>query len=182
MTRAQMIAIPLWLLLSITATAQENSPAPDFTGYDLQQRLVSLQDLRTQAGTKVVVVEFFSVFCKPCIEAMPKWIALHRKYHGKGLQVVVVAVRDRDDLQALRKDLRAWFEEHPVDFPVVLDKYSVIAGDFKVTTAEGSVDVPQIFVIQADGKVAVRTSKADGAVHAVLRELGVEVKSGTSPK
>ncbi len=45
-------------------------------------------------GVKLVVVEFYATWCKPCMEAVPKWKALHDKYRKDGLRLIVVSSRD----------------------------------------------------------------------------------------
>ncbi len=45
-------------------------------------------------GVKLLVVEFYASWCKPCMEAVPKWRALHEKYRKDGLRLVVVATQD----------------------------------------------------------------------------------------
>lgn len=45
-------------------------------------------------GVKLLVIEFYATWCKPCMEAMPKWAALHRKYRRDGLRILVVATQD----------------------------------------------------------------------------------------
>ena len=45
-------------------------------------------------GTRLLVVEFYSIDCKPCMAAVPKWKALHAKYRSKGLRFVVVKAED----------------------------------------------------------------------------------------
>jgi sulfatase modifying factor 1 len=47
-------------------------------------------------GVKLVVVEFYATWCKPCMEAVPKWRALHDKYQKEGLRLIVVATQDAD--------------------------------------------------------------------------------------
>jgi thiol-disulfide isomerase/thioredoxin len=41
-------------------------------------------------GPRLLVVEFYSIDCKPCMAAVPKWNALRAKYRSKGLRLVVV--------------------------------------------------------------------------------------------
>ncbi|MBI2372919.1 MAG: SUMF1/EgtB/PvdO family nonheme iron enzyme [Deltaproteobacteria bacterium] len=45
-------------------------------------------------GVKLLAVEFYATWCKPCMEAVPKWKALHEKYKKRGLRLVVVATQD----------------------------------------------------------------------------------------
>jgi thiol-disulfide isomerase/thioredoxin len=44
-------------------------------------------------GVKLLAVEFYATWCKPCQKAVPKWKALQKKYRAKGLRLVVVAVQ-----------------------------------------------------------------------------------------
>ncbi len=43
---------------------------------------------------RLLAVEFYATWCKPCMKAVPRWRALHERYRGEGLRLVVVAVRD----------------------------------------------------------------------------------------
>ncbi len=45
-------------------------------------------------GVKVLAVEFYATWCKPCMEAVPRWKALHDKYRDEGLRLVVVNTLD----------------------------------------------------------------------------------------
>lgn len=45
-------------------------------------------------GVKLLAVEFYATWCKPCMEAVPRWKALHEKYRKDGLRLVVVATQD----------------------------------------------------------------------------------------
>ncbi len=45
-------------------------------------------------GVKLLAVEFYATWCKPCMEAVPKWKALHEKYRKQGLRLVVVSTQD----------------------------------------------------------------------------------------
>ena len=45
-------------------------------------------------GVKVLAVEFYATWCKPCMEAVPRWKALHDKYRDDGLRLVVVNTLD----------------------------------------------------------------------------------------
>ena len=45
-------------------------------------------------GVRLLAVEFYATWCKPCMEAVPRWKKLHEKYRDKGLRLVVVAVQD----------------------------------------------------------------------------------------
>ena len=45
-------------------------------------------------GVKLLAVEFYATWCKPCMAAVPRWKALHEKHRDDGLRLVVVATQD----------------------------------------------------------------------------------------
>ena len=57
---------------------------------------VRVPDWLAQPGVRLVAVEFYATWCKPCMDAMPRWKALSEKYHTQGLRVVVVNTQDPD--------------------------------------------------------------------------------------
>jgi thiol-disulfide isomerase/thioredoxin len=68
---------------------------PDFQLDDLAGRQVSADDF---AG-KVLLVNFWASWCKPCVEEMPMLSKLHEELAGSGFSVVGIAL-DRPDRAA----------------------------------------------------------------------------------
>ncbi|MCA9671322.1 MAG: TlpA family protein disulfide reductase [Myxococcales bacterium] len=146
----------LALLVTSSVARADDSPY-DFDLYDLSDRLVRLEPLRQQA--KLLVVDFFSTTCKPCKKALPRWTKLYRRFGKTGLRVIIVAVPDGSSSRAeSRTALERYFKAHPVPFPVVFDKYSLIAKRYKVARA-GSFTLPQAFLLDAQGKLIRRGTK-----------------------
>lgn len=65
-----------------------NTPAPEFTLKDLQGNKISLSNYRG----KVVLLNFWSTTCGPCLEEIPSLIELQREYKGQGLVVLGIAL------------------------------------------------------------------------------------------
>ena len=53
------------------------------------QELLDVRAWLMMPGTKVLAGEFYSVYCKPCMKAVPRWKRLYEKYRSKGLRFVV---------------------------------------------------------------------------------------------
>lgn len=47
-------------------------------------------------NVKLLVVDNYASWCEPCIEAVPKWEALRRKYGRKGLRLAEASASLRD--------------------------------------------------------------------------------------
>jgi peroxiredoxin len=92
-----------------------------------------------EAAGKVLVVDFFADYCKPCQRKLPALEALHRAHPE--LAIVGVSLDDSAD--------RAWksIRRHKLTFPVVHDAGNVLAGRFRVT------ELPFGFVTDVAGKV-----------------------------
>ncbi len=76
------LVIVLALLITLLAT-----PSRAQSAFSLEAELL-------KPGVRLVAVEFYSTHCKPCMDAVPRWEALHQKYRDKGLRLLVVAVMD----------------------------------------------------------------------------------------
>ena len=83
------IRVYVWILLFFSIVAHpDKSWASDL---DIDQWL-------NRPGVRMVVVEFFATWCKPCMEAVPKWRKLHDKYRKDGLRLIVVSTQDPNGL------------------------------------------------------------------------------------
>jgi peroxiredoxin len=131
----------LLVVLGLTSTGwtkEKGDQAADFSLVDTSGNTVSL----SQMQGKVVVVNFFTVFCQPCRHEMPDLNAIYKENKDKGLAMVGICLNaDPNQLKALLKLLN-------LDYPVLLgtDKVSKDYGEI--------VGVPTTFIINKQGKIA----------------------------
>jgi len=118
------------------------SPAPEIVLRDLQGRDVKLSDLRG----KVVLVNFWATWCKPCKEEMPAMQASYDKFRDKGF--VVLAVNELEDTARVAEHIRT----HGHTFEVVMDHNNQVANMY------GVVGLPASFLIDPQGIVRERIS------------------------
>src|SRR5438105_13973428 len=118
------------------------SPAPEIVLKDLQGRDVKLSDLRG----KVVLVNFWATWCKPCKEEMPAMQASYDKLRDKGF--VVLAVNELEDTARVAEHIRT----HGHTFEVVMDQNNRVANMY------GVVGLPASFLIDPQGIVRERIS------------------------
>lgn len=109
-----------WLLLLAlafsTASAGELKalpvkPAPGLTLPSLEGGTMSMEKLRG----RVVLVNFWAVWCPPCRKEMPSMARLATKLGDRPFTILGVNVGESPD------EIRAFLKQVPVNFPIVLD-------------------------------------------------------------
>jgi len=113
------------------------SPAPEIALKDLQGQEVGLSDLHG----KIVLLNFWATWCKPCKEEMPAMQAAYDKLRSEGL--VVLAVNELEDAGKVAEHIRT----HGHTFLVVMDH------DNRVANRYGVVGLPASFLIDRQGIV-----------------------------
>ncbi|HZU34203.1 MAG TPA: TlpA disulfide reductase family protein [Candidatus Angelobacter sp.] len=109
--------------------------APDFTVTD-SDHTVSLHDYRG----KIVVLNFWSAHCEPCIAEMPSLVQLQKRM-GDKITVVGVAVDTEDTVY------HAFLRKYGIDFLTVLDT------DKKSYNLYGATGYPETTIIDRNGMV-----------------------------
>lgn len=97
-------------------------PAADFTLLDLKGTPRSLADYRG----KLILLNFWATWCKPCTTEMPAMQAAYERLKDKGL--VVVAVNELENEARVRQHI----EEYKHTFPVLLDPKNEVANLYGV--------------------------------------------------
>lgn len=114
-------------------------PAKEFRVTTVDNRPLGLADFKG----KVVLLNFWATWCKPCEAEMPGMERLHRRYKDKGLVVLAIA-EDADGASAVPPFLR----KHDLTFPVGLDPKMTVAGLYGVWA------LPSTFIIDRQGNRA----------------------------
>jgi cytochrome c biogenesis protein CcmG/thiol:disulfide interchange protein DsbE len=138
-----MIGLTLLMTLSLLTWAAFGwaaQPAPDFTLRDVQGKEYSL----SQFKNKVVVLNFFTIWCMPCREEMPELNKIYQEYKDKGVQLLGVCLKpDPNQFRALVKMLN-------LDYPMLAgtDQMPKLYADLAV--------VPTTFIIDRKGNIIQR--------------------------
>ena len=113
------------------------SPAPEIALKDLRGQEVRLSDLHG----KIVLLNFWATWCKPCKEEMPAMQASYDKLRDQGF--VVLAVNELEDAGRVAEHIKT----HGHTFLVVMDH------DNRVANRYGVVGLPASFLIDRQGIV-----------------------------
>lgn len=147
-------------LVRQTPAHPDSKQAPDFTLEDVNGRPVQLSSFRG----KVVLLNFWATWCRPCAIEVPWFVEFERSYRGRGLVVLGVSL-DEEGWEAVKPFAR----EHGVN-------YRLLMGDDKVASAFGGVDsLPTTFLIDRDGRIAATHS---GLVSRQVYEAGIRSALG----
>ena len=158
-SRAEVTELPQ--KLNLTVYARGTKP-PEFNGSTADGRTASLASLRG----KVVLLNFWAIWCQECRSEMPLFERLHREFTAQGLNVIGINAREGGVA------IRAYAKELGLSFPVVLDPKGEISG------AYGVIGLPTTFLIGRDGRaVALAVGPRDWAsvpARAIIQALLAE--------
>jgi thiol-disulfide isomerase/thioredoxin len=104
---------------------------------------------------KVVILDFWSTSCAPCMNDLPQLISIHNDSSASG--VVVIGVHDSGGQEA---DVAAFAKRWKLTYPIVIDlpvaegaeAFSQMASQLKVNA------IPYTYVIDREGRIAAHGS------------------------
>ncbi|MCW3805542.1 TlpA disulfide reductase family protein [Plebeiibacterium marinum] len=118
-------------------------PAPDFTLKDPQGNDISLSSYKG----KVVLVDFWASWCRPCRASFPHLMSLYKKYKPMGFEIIGVSNDSNRDKwrKAIKDDGITWVQTVD-EFP---EKYRPA----RVATLYAIPYLPTTFLIDRDGVI-----------------------------
>lgn len=114
--------------------------APDFSLPTLDGKKVRLSDYKG----KVVLIDFWSTTCDPCMVEMPHLVELYKKNKDKGLVVLAVSL----DGPESRAQVSAMAHDKEMIFPVLLDEETSVVAKYNPKK-----EMPFAVVVDRSGSV-----------------------------
>jgi len=127
----------VWMQSSKYEPLSVGKVAPDFNLPDLSDRNVRLSDYRG----KVVFLNFWATWCKPCREEMPSMEVLYKNFERDGLVVLAVSI----DRVTTKKDIPPFVKGLGLTFPVLVDSWGQTDKRYKL------MGVPETYIIDQQG-------------------------------
>ena len=122
------------------APVGEGYAAPDFRLASLDGEERTLSALRG----RVVLLNFWATWCKPCEDEMPAMQRLYDTLGGKGFELLAISVDQGDD------EVRAFRDRLGLHFPILRDPEKQAASVYE------TFRFPESWLIDADGVVVAR--------------------------
>ncbi len=133
-----LVALALFAVSPPDLTAsQEALTVADLDAVALDGGRLSGEKLRG----RLVLVDFWAVWCLPCIQAFPTLSRLQDEHGERGLRVLGVAV-----YSGSRQDVADFLKEHDLSYPVVV-------GDEELVARFDVIGYPTYFLFAPDGSL-----------------------------
>jgi peroxiredoxin len=120
-------------------------------------------DIKTFRG-KVILVDFFTSWCAPCIEELPHLKEIYAQYHDQGFEIVGVG---GDKPEALKKLV----EEHNISWTVVSETLTVAKRLPSMERQYGIKSYPTMFLIDREGKLVHSNARGQRLDAALKRQF-----------
>lgn len=113
-------------------------------------------DFQTKFKGKVVVVDFWATWCRPCIAELPKLKDLYKKHHGEGFDVVAISLDSSEEqggkaklLDFIGKNELTWYHY-----------YQGNGWESEFSRNWGVTSIPRVFLV-VDGKLVSKNARAN---------------------
>jgi len=137
-----IIASITLIITGCTPTCPDvGSPAPNFTLQTPDGESISLSDFQG----KLVMLNFWSTRCGPCVVEMPHIQAVHEEWANQGLVVLAINISDN------AATAQAFIESKGLTFPTLLDPQMNVFGEYCLPQA-----IPITLFINTEGIIKAR--------------------------
>lgn len=121
---------------------------PDFAEKDMTGAPLSISRFKG----KVVLVDFWAVWCGPCVAELPNVLAAYEKYHAKGLEIVGISLDQSEE------KLKAFLAEKKMTWPQYFDGKG---WENKLAQQYGIKSIPATFLLDREGRIVAKNLRGD---------------------
>jgi thiol-disulfide isomerase/thioredoxin len=118
---------------------------------------------------KPVLIVFWASWASPVKADLPELVKVYEKYHPRGLEIVGVSL-DND-----RAELDAFLKANPMSWPQIFEPGGM---DSRLGVDYGIIQLPSMFLVDAEGKVASRKLRAVAEVDRQVDKLLTRKSTG----
>lgn len=127
---------------------------PDVKAGPVMISAKTLENLIKQREGRVLFLNVWATWCKPCVEEFPEIVRLHNQYGGKGLEVVTISVDfPEDSLKKVEPFLRKSGAAFKNYIAIEKEAEKII----NLLNKEWSGAIPATFIFDVSGKMIYYT-------------------------
>ena len=145
---------------------------PAFTAKALDGREISPADYRG----KVLLLDFWAVWCGPCIAELPHLKRVYAQYHEKGLEVVSISLDRR------KQTVRSFVKKRKMNWTHIHNASQSMSKDIAIRYNVNVTGIPAMILIGRDGKVITSGTALRGPGLAAAVAQAVKVKTRDNGK
>ena len=141
------------------ANLAEGNAAPEFSGSTPDGNQIALSSLKG----KIVLLDFWASWCKPCRIENPNVVKLYQKYSKKGFEILGVSLDETQDawVKAIQQDGLTW--KHCSDLK---GWKSGIALKYNVNA------IPATFLLDKEGKIIAKNLRGEALANKLKEVFG----------
>lgn len=154
-------------LLATYSTLRNTAPGKRFTDFEVNYNDTISRLSNFLRKGNYTLVDFWASWCGPCIRETNVIKDIYKKYNGKGLDILGVAVWDepQNTLDAIKA--------HELKWPQILNSLNT------ATDAYGILSIPHLILFDPDGTIVARGMTGDSLRAIVDREMAKWVPAPT---
>ncbi len=167
--RKEVLLVSFFCMLATRLAAQkqnEDLTAIDFTARTVDGKKIQLKKLLEKGP---VLLDFWALWCVPCLKELPQFQKLHNKYRKRGLAVVAINEDSPND----QAKVKMYIKQKRLRFIVIVDEDRTLWRRFKI------VALPSSFLIDRDGQIVyTHTGYKPGDVQHFYKKIEALFNSG----
>lgn len=142
----------------IRSTLMEGAKFPDFDEKDVEGKPLSI----TAYKGKVVLVDFWATWCRPCVAELPNVLEAYEKHHANGFEIIGISLdNDKAKLEKFTKDKKMTWQQY----------FDGQGWNNKLSTKYGVNSIPATYLLDVEGKILAKNLRGPALEAAVAKAL-----------